>query len=412
MTSTREVRYRELHLKLRSRLINRLSGFIEFIETLEESDIFNARLFRVFRVGTYTQHEWAQLVEVSQGTIGNWERGVTYPNKYYRKKILEASKQVLELERRRVDRISEQLGFSSSIDPVSTRTSLDSSILRASLTDFEYDEASGRIISIPFAKDDRFDDNSDLSADKKDLLNSLSEQCALIVSGLSRGVNAETDRLCEYFEKYQQYATSHPPNPRLLHRVGDTIAKRTASDDVRLAVNDWDDAAIDGFNSDHLELMRLYYREALAKAQVVEAAELDADLSGEEHHAFYKVADLIEQAVNDGGVKLYDEDIPTLLRDIGKEIRDIGEAETFSFDEKRKAALRRRRNEAIKNGSIFVGRILFFSSLFVVMSPAALATTGSVASILGLVETMAPGSVLSVYETLRRAFPILPKLRK
>lgn len=406
-----EEKYSEWQLAFRNRLIQRIGTYLEFIRTLEQSDIFDARLFRRFRQGTRTQEDWGYLAGVAQGTIGNWERGVTYPNKAYRKRLLEASKKMLDFERRRVDVLSERIGIKVSIDPVSTQDSLDSSILRASLTDFDYDDVSGKVIAIPFAQDERFGSESTMNEDKENLLRSLSEQSMLIVSGLQRGANAETDRLCEYFEKYQQYAIEEPTNPRLLHRIGETISKRTASDDVRLAISDWDDEAIDGFNSDHTELMRLYYREALAKAQEIEAAEID-DGATEGHQTFYKVADLLEAAKTDDGFTVFDEDIPTLLRDIGKEVRDLEEAETFTVDPNRKAAIRRRRREALKNGSIFVGRILFFSSLFIVMSPAALGSAGSIASILGLVEAMAPGSVLDIYEKLRRALPILPKLRR
>lgn len=394
----------------RRRLIQRIGDFLEFIKKLEQDDIFDAKLFGSFRRRTYTQETWGIYSGVSQGTIGNWERGITYPNRTYRRQLLAAAKRVLEQQKDRIDQLSGELGIEVAIDPISTQSELDSSILRASLTDFEYDEEAGKIVAIPFASDERFGDSSNFTDDKNNLLNSLSEQAKIIVSGLDKGANAETTRLCEYFENYQKYSTENPPNPRLLHRIGDTIAKRTASDDVRMAISDWDDQAIDGFNSDHLELMRLYYREALAKAQLVEAEEVDDSVEEASSEVFYKVADLIDSAKSDNGIEIFDKDISTLLRDIGREVRDLDEAEAFSFDEKRKAALRRRKREAIKNGSIFVGRVLFFSSLFVVMSPASLATAGSVASILGLVEAMAPGSILSIYEKLRLALPILPKL--
>lgn len=396
----------------RRRLVQRLGDFVEFIQKLEKDDIFDARLFRVFRSRAYTQEQWGALTGVSQGTIGNWERGVTYPNRAYRIQVLAAGKRVLELQKKRIDELSGELGIKVVIDPVSTQSELNSSILRASLTDFEYDEVSEKIIAIPFVTDERFEGEGSLSEDKNNLLKSLAEQASIIVSGLERGANTETTRLCEYFENYKRFSAEVPPNPRLLHRIGDTIAKRTASDDVKFAVTDWDDQAIEGFNSDHLELMRMYYREALAKAQMVEAEDLDESVEETKYDVFYRVADLIDSAKSDQGLEVFDKDISTLLRDIGREIRDLDEAEHFTFDDKRKQALKRRKREAIKNGSIFVGRVLFFSSLFVVMSPAALGTVGSVASVLGLIETLAPGSILNIYEKLRLAFPILPKLHK
>lgn len=232
----------------------------------------------------------------------------------------------------------------------------------------------------------------------------------MIASGVEKGANLESERFVEYFEKYAVESRADQPNPRLLHRIGNTISRRTASDDVRHAISDWDDEAIDGFNTDHLELMRLYFREALAKAQQVEALPIDDDDPISSYESFHAAAELLESVISEDGKQVFDGDIPTLLRDIGNEIRDLGEAEQFTTDDRRRAVMRRRRLEAVKNGSIYIGRVLFFTSLFVVLNPAALSAVGSVASILGLMDIIAPGSVRGIYEKLRVSFPILPKL--
>lgn len=155
----------------------------------------------------------------------------------------------------------------------------------------------------------------------------------------------------------------------------------------------------------------MYFREALARAQEVEASVIDdSEIDENSADSFYKAADLLSSAQNVDGTPIFSPDIPTLLRDIGREVRDFGEAEAFTYDDRRRAVIRRRRREAIKNGSIYIGRILFFSSLFVVMSPETLGAAGSIASIIGLMDAVAPGTIRSLYEKIRVAFPVLPRL--
>lgn len=159
--------------------------------------------------------------------------------------------------------------------------------------------------------------------------------------------------------------------------------------------------------------MRLYYRAALARAQEVEAAPIDDSAAEPKPEDFYAVADQMELVQNEKGGRIVSEDIPTLLRDIGREIRDLSEAEAFTFDERRRLVYKRRRREAVKNASIYVGRFVFFTSLFVAITPGvSLSTLANIATIVGLIETSVPGSIMSIYEKLRQSFPILPRLPK
>lgn len=402
---------KKLNVDIGNVISTRVNDAYNFCKILEETGVFDANRFRLIRRRAGSQAMWSDMVGVSQGTIGNWERGITYPDSYYRRRILRAAKEMADRERDRALAVADSLGVKLRLDPVATQKTLNSSILNAALTDFDYDEVSGRIVPIPFASDDRMANVEAFQEDKENLLRSLSEQSELIAESISGGANLEADRLVKYFSKYRRSAKELKPNPRLLHRIGETIARRTASDDVRFAINDWDEEAIDGFNSDHRELMRLYFREALAKAQSVETLPLE-DVADEQAPAenFYEAASLLENAANSSGQPVFDEDIPTLLRDIGNEVRDLEEAERFTADPDRALVFRRRKREAIKNGSIYIGRVLFFASLFVVMTPSAFGTLGSVASILGLMDVIAPGSIRSIYERLRKAFPLLPRL--
>lgn len=394
------------------RLIQRLESFEEFLARLEHGRQFDRNLFWEIRNSTAPQSYWAKEVGVSQGTIGNWERGVTYPAPFYRERLLIASKGIFERQRQQITELSGDLGLGLQLDLFDTQKRLNNSILNAALTDFEFDASTGQIVPVPFTSDDRIQSVEELEEDKRNLLDSLKEQSEIIIAGVSRGANAETDRFVEYFEKYGKFAASEKPNPRLLHRIGEVIARRTATDDVRGAISGWDEEALDGFNSDHIELMRLYFRAALAKAQEVEAMPITDDIDEDHDPAenFYQAAELLDHVEAEDGRKVFDPDVSTLLRDIGNEVRNLKEAEVFTVDDNRKAILRRRRLLAVKNGSIYIGRVLFFASLFVVMNPAALGALGSVASILGILDVLAPGSIRGIYERLRESFPILPRL--
>lgn len=64
------------------------------------------------------------MVGVSQGTIGNWERGVTDPNSYYRSKVLKATREVYEQQKQVFDGINDTLGIKFKLDPVKAKKNL------------------------------------------------------------------------------------------------------------------------------------------------------------------------------------------------------------------------------------------------------------------------------------------------
>ncbi|WP_146132818.1 hypothetical protein [Hasllibacter halocynthiae] len=384
---------------------------MEFVRKLEDEDLFDRSLFYFFRARTASQEQWGWAIGCAQSTVGNWERGVTYPGRQWRRKILSASKAVLDIEKERIESVSNALNLNVRIDLVDTKDQLENSVLNAALTDFSYDEVLNRIVSVPFSTDDRTQDHEAFAVDKENLLESLAEQADLIVESIPNSANAPTTRLVSTLRSYKKSCASEKPNPRLLHRLGTLIAAQANSDDFRMAASDWDVNALDGFTAEHVELMRLYFREALAKAQQVEALPMD-DGASEEITAddFFQAADAVGSVRTPEGEPVFDEDIATLLRDIGGEVRDLSEAIQFTMDERRKEVLRRRRRQAIKNGSIYVGRVLFFSAFFIVALPGTFGVAGSIASILGVAEILAPGSVRSIYSRLQAAFPILPSL--
>lgn len=105
-------------------LHGRLEKFSKFINIIEKDDLFDRKLFRDIRRSTMSQADWADMVGVSQGTIGNWERGVTDPNSYYRSKVLKATREVYEQQKQVFDGINDTLGIKFKLDPVKAKKNL------------------------------------------------------------------------------------------------------------------------------------------------------------------------------------------------------------------------------------------------------------------------------------------------
>lgn len=384
-----------------------LIDFDDFIEQMPTR--FNRILFRRIRQQTGSQAEWASLAGVSQTTIGNWERGFTPPQELYRTQLRSAA---VTMRNKLVAKIGRQVSDRSQrVDIPLTERGLRNSILRAALTDFDFNPIAGQIVPVPFIGDVDRNAPEEIEEDRRNLLSSLSRFADIIVDSVGLGANINQTKFVTYLRSYAEEARSESPNARLLNRLGTTISRITNSDDFQDAVNPWDSEAVDGFNRDHIDLMRLYFREALAKAQEIDAAEV-RDVVGESGgEELREVADLMETARADGGERIVDPAIPTLLRDIAGEIRDLDEAASFTIDPNRRLIFLRRKSEAFKNGGVYVGRFVFFSALVASLAiPGVGQIVGTLAAIVGLSEFVAPGTIRQQYDNLRAKFPALPPL--
>lgn len=401
----------QIEARRRNFLLKSVERLDALREQLEKSDLFNHSEFRAVRNQVGTQQEWAEAVGVSPATIGNYERNLTYPNKEIRKSILAA---ILVFREKQAEILNSAKSASISaeveVDIVDAKEALEDTILDASLTDFAFDADKQIVIPVPFKADAARAEMEQIKQDRLDLTEALKEQSKKIAENLSAGANANVTRVISALNDYSGQCSKSRPNPRLLYRWGTTISRATATDAFSFGVNEFDKEALEGFVDDHRELMRLYYREALVKAQQVEAIDVDENAALAMKAEFNEIAEILEKAATDGGELVFSGSIPALLRDISSEIQEYSEAEILSDDEERKSILRRRRVEAVKNGSIVVGRILIFSSFLIVVDPmVALTTAGSIASILGVLQNESPGTVKRYYERMREVMPFLPK---
>lgn len=399
--------FMQLETYRRRRILSNIEQLDRLLEQIKNQDIFNHQDFRKIRSRVGSQQEWANWVGVSQATIGNYERSITYPNKQTRANIASAIKRAKEIEARKLDA---RQGPKIDVDAGEAKNALDTSILNAALTDFRFDPDEQRVVSVPFSTDVAQSELETIEEDRRDLLSALCAQSRDIALSLKDGANANLVRMVGALESYADEAERERANPRKLLRLGSNIYRASVSDDISFTIREWDKVALEGFAEDHTELMRLYYREALAKAQQIDASLVPDGAEIPEASDFVEIADLIASAKDQDGESVFAEDISTLLRDISRDIEENKEAEILSTDPERKKALRRRRIEAVKNGSILVGRFLVFTALFVSVDPSvALGTASSIATIVGVVEQAAPGTVRKYYERIREMLPFLPK---
>ena len=168
----------------------------EFIESVIPR--YDRTLFSRIRRQTGSQTLWAEYTGVSQATIGNWERGYTLPNRLYRMRLRDAAISIREsVVKKQFTRPG-----TSAVDVVTTERSLRHSILRAALTDFDFDPATNTIVPIPFSGDTDPNLISEIAADRQELLQSLSKQAKIIRESVSDSANLNEKKFLQYLQNY------------------------------------------------------------------------------------------------------------------------------------------------------------------------------------------------------------------
>lgn len=295
-----------------------------------------------------------------------------------------------------------------------TKEASENSLLKASLIDFVFDENQEKIIASPFQEDKSELKDKELERDKDSLIKSLAETAARIAANFDDRNNNEK-RLRKQLSYYSDYAAQEKINPRLLRRCGTSIEKRILDDDTRGSLNDWDLTEVEGFLEDHKELMRLYFRSALARAQEVKAAKIDPEFADIAPDVFNETANLLSQVKKEDGSEFIDGEISALLRDISEDITQGLDARKYTTSEVRSTELLNSALENSKNGAVLIGRFLFFTTIFIVTPPtqlvAIISLLGSLASIVGLINQQEESeNIKSKYDKIIKFLPDLPKL--
>jgi hypothetical protein len=243
------------------------------------------------------------------------------------------------------------------------------------------------------------------------LLDALLDQANTLIEELSGAGNAVSQKLIRYLVRYRDECAKEKVNPRLLNRFGHIITRAANSDEVGESLNLIDSEALHGFTKDHMELMRLYFREALARAQEIESAIILDSVNVDDGAQFREIADLMDAVTDETGNAIVSKDVTVILRDIAGEMKETSDAIQFSVSLVTKQALRNRLSDAFKTGSVYVARFVFFGALIAATTqPGVVGYIGSIASIVSLLEASSPGTIRAKYERLREFLPILPPL--
>jgi len=245
--------FNQLEAYRRHRILNNISKIDLLSEQLKNEDIFNHQEFKKIRNRMGSQQVWADRVGVSQATIGNYERNVTYPNKGIRNDFLIA---LIYFRERETSKLTLQIQ-GQTIYASEAKQALDESILNSAITDFRFEADEQRIVSYPFDSDYAVSEIATIEQDRKDILEALVGQAADLSLALGQGANANVSRMIEAFTSYKKEAEKDRPNPRRLFRLGTNIYRASVNDDISFALREWDKTAIDGFTSDHRRLIPL-----------------------------------------------------------------------------------------------------------------------------------------------------------
>lgn len=377
---------------------------------------FELRQFRIS--SALSRAAFASILGISPSTLREWEDGTARPRTYKLWEVYDRLKIFVDQDKSRgleadyllsiFDELIENLKLANidereqkfrEVDKKLTRT-----ILKAAQTDFGLSKDRRLIVPIPFTEDlELFRSNRIL--DIEQLLQAIVANINDTIPHIQKA-NFNEVRLLEAFSIYRTEAERDFPNPRILHRKGEIIRRQVQDSEIRQAVSSWDVHALDGFVSDHQELMRLYFGEALLSAQEVEQASISdsvIDQAGTLASQAIAATESIASGVAENGLRV-DPRIPAILKEIDYEIDDYLNARRSANTPAVRVQAENRIKNSVKHIGIFIGRFILRS----ITIGYKIATNAT--AILAAIETFSPGSFRAIYETIRIAFPALPPL--
>jgi len=374
---------------------------------------------REFRAANgLTRKDMAILIGVSDYTVRAWENGKVNPQSSTIWRIVDhlntadmrRFSRIVDLSQLR--KIIESFARSLDLSPVESNESkllriertLTGSILKAAQTDFQYDPSKRQLEPIPFVSDLRlFEASSKLEIFR--LLENASDAAGTVVGKL-QDVNIEQRYLSDTLSDYKSECEREVPNPRILARKGDLIRYVYSSEDISGAVNRFLLKEIEQFIEIHNELMRGLFGEALSAARMVTSDKVDDAILEDASGLFIGAVKQLEAMCREsipGDPTLHIE-VPAIVADVGKEVAELEVAVSQANDPNSKSLRVARLKVAAFQGALLIGRILLRTTSAVLTHGAA------VASIAGIIEVIAPGSIRAAYELLKTHIPDLPSL--
>lgn len=378
----------------------------------EEFFSYDLKQFRLSRGWTRSFVAW--LLGVSASTLRRWEDGSNIPQTATIWRVLN------QIERNETsvgiggfDQLRNVFtNLAKSLELPQTNSdeekilklekTLKNSILRASQTDFRFSSKSRSIEPVPFPDDLALFRNSK-AADVADLIASLARAARDMIPDIERA-NLNSTRLVRHLESYSDECTAPHPNPRYLQHKGSIIKAALLDEQIRGALGDWDEIALNQFVDDHNELMRRYFGEALARAREIEVAEIDEvvvrDAPGLLSDALASISDANRNDADRTG--RVDEKAVAIFTDLLRELQDTLEAVERANSPENKERLLKRARVVVKHASVLTGRLLLRITGAVIENGANLGSLGM------LLELAHPGSLAFIYNLFARAIPALP----
>lgn len=376
---------------------------------------FELRQFRL--ANGLSRAGFASVLGISASTMKDWEDGTATPRTYklwevYDRLQLFAERQTLGAETSHLLGIFDELIDRLKLANVDEKDlanrdaerKLSKTILKASQTDFGYLRERKSIVPIPFTEDLELFRNTRI-IDIEQLLQSIVATIEETIPNLSKA-NLNDERLVSAFNVYRSEAERDYPNPRILHRKGEIIRRQIQDVEVRQALSSWDTEALDGFVSDHQELMRLYFGSALVSAQEVENAVISDAVVDRAAEIAQEVIDATQALViqSDPDALSVDARIPAILVELKKEIEDYEESRRNANSPQARNQAEARIKTSVKHIGIFLGRFIIRATSI------AYRATKDAGQFLVVLEVLAPGSFRTIYAAIRQLFPALPPL--
>lgn len=383
-----------------------------------KANIFSHEL-RQFRLeAQLNRSETAAILGISASTLRRWEDGRQHPqsaslwaviNKLNspvgerRRRYIETGrlKEIFENYARSLD-LSTVESFRTKLNRI--EKTLSSSILRASQTDFEFDEKTKQLRAVPFVEDlELFDGARSLTV--RQLLENAAASADELVPKLN-STNIEQRYVLEALRQYAQQCRAEAPNPRVLERKGSLIKFVYTSEDIPTSVNKYIYFELGQFIDIHNELMRGIFGKTLSEMRSIASTKVDDGVAEFAATSLTQAAELLEEYTKPK--KVGSDHIDPKALEILLDVRNEVESLTASYKQSNDPSSRELRLARIKisalHGAAFIGRLILRTF------GATLEFTSQIASIAAIVEILSPGSLRAIYALFQQAIPELPPL--
>jgi transcriptional regulator with XRE-family HTH domain len=337
-----------------------------------DSRLFSHEL-RQYRIdNALTRTDAAALLNVSPSTLRRWEDNRATPQSATLWNILaRLNSPVVQRFRSYGDvaqlkDIIERYARSLDLSPVESyrnklsriERTLSGSILRASQTDFIFDDASKALKPVPFVQDlDLFRSAREISV--RQLLHDAYHSADELIPKLD-GINLEQRYLADALRVYSAQCREDTPNPRILERKGTLIRFVLSSEDISHAVNRFLYKELEQFVDVHNELMRGYFGSALNELRAVSSDSVKdeaAEIAPQQLvSALAELARFVNPEAKAAG-RVHPETV-AILDDVRSEVDELVSAYHSSNDPSQRALRLARVKVASMHGALFIGRCL------------------------------------------------------